>query len=33
VVTGETPVFSVVPRPPGLEDVYFALTGRSGIEP
>jgi ABC-2 type transport system ATP-binding protein len=32
VVTGETPVFSVVPRPPGLEDVYFALTGRSGIE-
>ncbi len=23
------PVFSVVPRPPGLEEVYFALTGRS----
>jgi len=22
------PVFSVVPRPPGLEEVYFALTGR-----
>ncbi len=33
VVTRETPVFSVVPRPPGLEEVYFALTGRSGIEP
>ena len=23
------PVFSVVPRPPGLEEVYFALTGRA----
>jgi len=33
VVTGETPVFGVVPRPAGLEDVYFALTGRSGVEP
>jgi ABC-2 type transport system ATP-binding protein len=31
-VTGETRVFSVVPRPPGLEDVYFALTGRAGAE-
>ena len=31
-VTGETRVFSVVPRPPGLEDVYFALTGRPEAE-
>jgi hypothetical protein len=33
MVTGETAVFSVVPRPPTLEDVYFALTGRTGVEP
>jgi ABC-2 type transport system ATP-binding protein len=26
------PVFSVVPRPPGLEEVYFALTGRAGAD-
>jgi ABC-2 type transport system ATP-binding protein len=32
-VTTETPVFSVVPRPPTLEDVYFALTGRTDAEP
>jgi ABC-2 type transport system ATP-binding protein len=31
-VTGETRVYSVVPRPPALEDVYFALTGRAGAE-
>ena len=31
-VTGETRLYSVIPRPPGLEDVYFALTGRSGVE-
>jgi ABC-2 type transport system ATP-binding protein len=33
MVTGEVPVYSVVPRPPSLEDVYFALTGRTGVEP
>jgi ABC-2 type transport system ATP-binding protein len=33
MVTGETAVFSVVPQPPTLEDVYFALTGRTGAEP
>ena len=32
-VTTETPVFSVIPRPPTLEDVYFALTGRTDAEP
>jgi ABC-2 type transport system ATP-binding protein len=26
------PVFSVVPRPPGLEEVYFALTGRPAAD-
>jgi ABC-2 type transport system ATP-binding protein len=29
LLTDETPVYSVVPRPPTLEDVYFALTGRT----
>lgn len=33
MVTAETAVFSVVPRPPSLEDVYFALTGRPGAAP
>ncbi|GAC1312484.1 MAG: ATP-binding cassette domain-containing protein [Acidimicrobiales bacterium] len=32
LVTNETPVYGVVPRPPTLEDVYFALTGRTGAE-
>ena len=32
LVTNETPVYGVVPRPPTLEDVYFALTGRIGAE-
>jgi len=27
------PIFGVIPRPPTLEDVYFALTGRAGAEP
>jgi ABC-2 type transport system ATP-binding protein len=26
------PIFGVIPRPPTLEDVYFALTGRAGVE-
>ncbi len=26
------PVFSAVPRPPGLEEVYFALTGRASAD-
>ena len=32
IVTAETAVYAVVPRPPTLEDVYFALTGRTGAE-
>jgi len=32
VVTTETAVFAVVPRPPTLEDVYFALTGHTGSD-
>ena len=32
MVTAETAVYAVVPRPPTLEDVYFALTGRTGAE-
>ena len=32
LVTNETPVYGVVPRPPTLEDVYFALTGRTGAD-
>jgi ABC-2 type transport system ATP-binding protein len=30
LVTRETAVYAVTPRPPTLEDVYFALTGSSG---
>jgi ABC-2 type transport system ATP-binding protein len=29
VLEAAMPVFSAVPRPPGLEEVYFALTGRA----
>ena len=32
IVTAEVAVYAVLPRPPTLEDVYFALTGRTGAE-
>jgi len=33
LVAAGAPIFGVIPRPPTLEDVYFALTGRAGVEP
>jgi len=32
LVAAGAPIFGVIPRPPTLEDVYFALTGRAGAE-